>query len=423
MRNQRTCVAWLVMLAGAVGLATRAGAAGRGWPIRPDGDLLLVQTPHYVLHTDHSPEVAQLIATQQEALFRELYRRMGKIKPTKLTGRFKLKVFKGQARYLQELGPSAIGSQGLYMHHKDLLAAWGPPEYLEVVLETLRHEGTHQFVMHFIGSDIPIWLNEGMAVFYQHSRFQNGRLELGEVPPKRVIRLKEAIEGHKIIHLGRMLRMSNLEWLNAVYVGGSHAGLQYDQAWAMVHFLAFAGNQRYRAPFTQFIYYISRGREPYRAWEQTFGMDFEGFEDRWKEYVKGLNAIENLPCRDRLQVLGSLVRRFYKKHPDAMKDLASFRKALMDGSLGPGSIESVAGLTFSHDDPKRIAMLFRCPADDRKKVDISYELAPGKDGGLPVVRCTHHAGYVLETLYERDSNENVFSVRVITKPHLPGTGR
>ena len=110
MRNQRTCVAWLVMLAGAVGLATRAGAAGRGWPIRPDGDLLLVQTPHYVLHTDHSPEVAQLIATQQEALFRELYRRMGKIKPTKLTGRFKLKVFKGQARYLQELGPSAIGS-------------------------------------------------------------------------------------------------------------------------------------------------------------------------------------------------------------------------------------------------------------------------------------------------------------------------
>jgi len=322
MRYHRVILAGLVLLAGVLGAAATARAAGRGWPIHKEGDLWAVQTPHYILHTDHDPEVAQLIASQQEALFRELYRRMGKIKPTQMTGRFNIKVFRGQGRYLMELGPGAMGSQGLYMHYKDMLAAWGPPEYLEVVLETLRHEGTHQFVMHFIGSDIPIWLNEGMAVFYQHSRFQNGQLELGEVPPERVIRLKEAIKGHKIIHLARMLRMSNLDWLNAVYVGAPHAGLQYDQAWAMVHFLAFAGNQRYRGPFKQFIYYISRGREPYEAWEQTFGTNFTAFEDRWIDYIESLDATENLPCRERLDILGRLMLRAYKKHPEAVKDLA-----------------------------------------------------------------------------------------------------
>ena len=424
MRHRRLILPLLVLaVAGLMFSAAAEGAGVRGWPMRKEGDVWAVQTPHYLLHTDHEPEVAQLIVAQQEALFRELYKRMGKIKPNQLSGRFKIKVFTGQGRYLKELGPSAMGSQGLYMHHKDLLAAWGPPEYLEVVFETLRHEGTHQFVMHFIGPETPIWLNEGLAVFYQHSRFKDGELELGEVPPKRILRLKSAIEKHQVIHLGRMLRMSHMEWLNAVHVGGSHAGLQYDQAWAMVHFLAFANRQRYRGPFSQFIYYIARGREPYRAWEQTFGTNFAAFEERWKEYVGSLDAIENLPCRDRLQVLALLVLRFHKKHPEALKDLPTFRKALMDGSLGEWAITSGGGLAFKHDDAKSIPLLFRCPNDNRKNVETSYEMLPGEAGGPPVIRCDHHVGYLLQTHYERDSNEGPFSVRVITKPNLPKTGR
>jgi len=413
----------IVLLGAVLGTVSSAVAGGKGWPMRRRGDLLTLETPHYVIQSDHSPEVAQLIASHQEALFRELYRRMGKIKPNPMTGRFKIKVFQGHMRYLQELGFGAMGSQGLYMHEKDLLAAWGPPEFLDVVLETLRHEGTHQFVMNFIGSDIPIWLNEGMAVFYQHSRFKNGQLELGKVPPKRVMRLQEAIKAHDTISLGRMLRMSNFEWLGAVNVGGSHAGLQYDQAWAMVHFLAFADRMKYRAPFTRFIYYISRGREPYRAWERTFGTNFLAFEQRWEEYVQSLNAIENLPCRDRLEVLGLIIRRFYKEHPKVTGDLAALRKALLEGKLGKWSFETFSGMTFSSDDTKRIALLFKCPADGRRNVDISYELVPGKEGRPPAVRCRHHAGYALETAPEEDSPGEGFPTGVITKPDLPDAKR
>jgi hypothetical protein len=423
MRSQRLTLTTAALLAGAVALTACAEAAGAGWPMRKEGDLLAVQTPHYLLHTDHDADVAQLVAAQQEALFRELYDRMGKIKPTKLTGRFKIKVFQGMGRYLKELGPAAMGSQGLYNHDKDMLAAWGPPEYLEVVLETLRHEGTHQFVMHFIGPETPIWLNEGLAVFYQHSRFKKGRLELGEVPPKRILRLKDAIKKHQFIHLGRMLRMSHMEWLTAVNMGGSHAGLQYDQAWAMVHFLAFANHRRYRGPFTQFIYFISRGRSPYRAWEKTFGTNFAAFEERWTEYIKSLDAIENLPCRDRLEVLALLTLRYHKEHPEAFKDIAALRKALSDGTFGKWSQHSTAGLLFKHDDPKGINLLFRCPADDRRKPQTSYELVPGKDGGPPVIRCPHHVGYVLETKYRDDSRPGEPRVQIVTRPHLEKAGR
>ncbi len=407
------------LLGAVLGMVSSAGAGGKGWPMRRLGDRLTIQTPHYTVESDHSPGVAQLIASHQEALFRELYRRMGKVKTNPMSGRFKIKVFRGPRGYLRELGLGAMGSQGMYMHNKDLLAAWGPPEFLDVVFETLRHEGTHQFVMNFIGSDVPVWLNEGMAVFYQHSRFKGGRLELGKVPPIRVMRLQEAIKGHHTISLGRMLRMSNYEWLGAVNVGGSHAGLQYDQAWAMVHFLAFANRQKYRAPFTRFIYYLSRGRKPYRAWERTFGTNLLAFEQRWEAYVQGLKAMENLPCRDRLEVLGFLLRRYHKKRPKITGDLARLRKALLNGALGKWSFETESGIPFTGDDPKRLALLFKCPADGRRNVDISYERVPGTGGRPPTVRCKHHAGYVLETVPEDVTVGDLFPTSVVTRPCLP----
>jgi len=421
MQHRRSITAGLVLLAGVLCAAAPA-AAGRGWPMRRDGDLLLVQTPHYVLHTDHEPAVAQLIASHQEALFRELYRRLGTISPNKMSGRWTVKVFRKQQRYQEALGPTAKGSRGLYVHAKKILAAWGSPDHLEVVFETLRHEGTHQFVVHFIGPGVPVWLNEGMAVFYQHSRFEEGRLVLGEIPPQRLVRLKKAIKGGEIIHLDRMLQMSDQRWLDAVHAGGSHAGLQYDQAWAMVHFLAFAREKRYRGRLNRFIHYLSRGSQPLPAWKKTFGTDFEGFERGWKEYVLGLDAPENLSCRQRLRLLAHLVVHVYKKRPEAVKDLASFRKALMEGSLGKWSLETDSGLKLSHDDREGIARLFRCPADKRERVKISYELAPAKDGRPPVLRCTHHAGYVLQSRYEKKANGSDFTINVVTKPR-PATRR
>jgi hypothetical protein len=376
-----------------------------------------------VVRTDHDLQVAQLVAAQQEALFRELSRRIGTVGSSKMTGRFEVRVFREQERYLKELGPDAVGTGGLYVYQKKMLAAWGSPERLEWILEVLRHEGTHQFVMHFIGMEVPVWLNEGLAVFYEHSRFKNGRLELGEVPLKRVVRLKKAIKAQEFISLDRMLRMSAREWVDAVHVAAPHAGLQYDQAWAMVHFLAFANNQRYRGPFTQFIYSISRGRRAYLAWGEAFGTNFDAFEQRWKEYIGGLDAVENLPCRDRLRVLGYLVARFHKKYPEAVKDMPAFRKSLLDKALPWWSVRPAWGVTISRYDREGIALLFRCPADDRKNVETSYELVPGKDGGPPVIRCDHHIGYLLETRYEQDANDGGFSVKVITKPNLVRTDR
>jgi len=405
-----TAAALLVFLATAPTFA-----AGAGWPVSRQGGDLVVETPHYRVRTDLGPDVGQTVASHQEALYAELYRRMGNVKKPKAVRRFEVLVLSTQERYLRELGDAAKGSRGIFMPGRDVLACWGSANALDVVLETLRHEGTHQFVAHFIGHNCPIWLNEGLAVFHQHAQFRRGGLEVGQVPPGRVASLRLAMKESRLIPLVRMLSMTDKEWVAAVNTQAAQASLQYDQAWAMVHFLAFGGNQKYRAAFLQFIYYIARGEDGKRAWERTFGTNYKAFEDRWREYLEALQPDAQLDCKSHLRGLGLLLLRVAGK-TDVVKDMATFRQAAIEGRLGKWTLKSSDGTLVSSDDRDKVAALFKCPQDKRPDAETSYELVPDPAGGPPVVRCRHHAGIVLETQYVKDPESGRMDVRVVARP-------
>jgi len=408
---------WLAAALLSALLAAEAAGAVRGWPMRRQGKDLLIETPHYSIRTDLGPEVGQTIARHQEALYAELYRRMGKNKSRgKMTGRLNVLVFETYKRYRRELGSDVENTAGIFIPYKDVLACWGPADRLDQILQT---EGTHQFVCHFIGKECPVWLNEGFAVFYEHARFKGGRLEVGAVPPRRLARLKRAIEQDEALPLDRMLRMSNADWSEAVHSDASHVGLQYDQAWAMVHFLAYGGDKKYQGAFLQFIYYLARRREPWRAWERVFGTDYDGFEKRWREYVRDLEPSSDLECRLHLKVLGWLLYQARDKK-ELITDIATFRRAVLDGKLGMWSMTTGDGLKIAGDNTEQLASLFRCPGDERPDAETSYELVSNPDGGTPILRCSQHGGFVLETRYVKDPESGEVDVKVVALPAKPG---
>jgi len=413
---RRICMwgAW----AAAVLIADLAGGsaeAGGAWPIREADGERIVQTPHYTVRTELDPDAAQMIASQQEALFLELARRMGDVRTPRITRPLAVCVFSTRPQYEGEMGPEAKGSRGIFVPAKDVLACWGGTDELDLLLEVLRHEGTHQLVWHCIGPQCPVWLNEGLAVFYEHAQFRQGGLEVGQVPPGRVASLRSAMAGGTLIPLARMRTMSNKDWVAAVNSKAAHASLQYDEAWAMVHFLAYGGNQKYRAAFLQFIYYVARGEKGDRVWERVFGTDDQAFEDRWREYVASLQPSAELDCRAQLQVLGLLLLHAYK-NPEFTRDLASFRRAVLDGRLGKWTMKSDAGFTIASDEKDRLAALFRCPNDKRAGVESSYELVPDPAGGPPGLRCRHHGAVVLETEYRKDPETGKMDVCVVARP-------
>jgi len=414
---------WRIALA-LVGFATLMAAsaegAGRGWPMRQQGGMLVVETPHYVFYTDHDPKVAQLVASHQEALFRELYQRMGKTKPVAQIQRMQCRFFTTEAQYKKAMGEGAEGSQGLYT--ESVIAAYGRPDSLEKLLSIFRHEGTHQFVSQFIGNQCPVWLNEGQAVFFQHSEFKDGRLTVGQVPKYRVRLLKKCLKEGTLLPLKSLMAMSYQEWAAAVRNKTPQAPIQYAQAWSVVHFLERGDRGRYRVPMLQYIHYLARNRESQEAWQKTFGRDLGGFERRYRAYLTSLTPTTDMTCREKMGILAKWILRYYGRNRDAFKTIDTFRDTAAAGKLGHWTITEPGGEgSYEIREPEAIRELFRCPNDDSPGDACSYELVHDVQGDPPVVRCRHHAGYLFETVYEKDPEDKKTTViRIISKPVLPG---
>ncbi len=385
------------------------------WPVRKHGPDLLIETPHYRIRTDLTEEAGQTVASQQEVLFRELYRRMGKIKPKVGFSRLHVLVYESRERYLSELGEKVRGSRGVFSPGKDVLACWAKADELDIILRTLRHEGTHQFVMHFIGPTCPVWLNEGLAVFYEHAEFTGEGMEVGQVPAGRLAVLRRALAEDKPIPIREMLSMSYEQWGGHVREETPEAQLQYCQAWSMVHFLAYADQTRYRAAFLQYMYYLARDEPARAAWLRTFGADYEGFRKRWQAYVEALEPSSEMTCRRHLEVLGSLLMEAHGKLP-MPKTMAAYRKAVLEGRFGKWELRADDGYAIDSEDTERLAPLFVCPNHRDKRADSSYELVPAADGGPPVLRCRHHAGLVLETRYVKDADGAYTECDVVAVP-------
>lgn len=395
--------------------ATAEAAAARGWPTKQEGGYIVVDTPHYQIKTDHDIDTAQLLASHQEAFFIELYKRLGGGKPASQVMRLQIYLFKTKEKYLEVVGDAGKGTQGLFS--KERISAWGPVDRLDQVMGTFRHEGTHQFVDTFIGYKCPIWLNEGLAEFFQHATFINGQLEVGQVPVVAVNVLKKAAKDGKLIPLSKMLNLTVVEWNAAVRAENDAGYIQYYEAWSIVHFLQGADNGKYRAPLLQFIYYLSRNRAPDDAWEKTFGGGVAAFDKRWRDYIENLKPTIGLACRVKLGLLGECV---LGAKPEALADMETFREAVVKSKAG-WTITWGDGTPMEIKGEADLRDLFHCPEDKKSAADaISYEFGPpAKEGERPVIRCRHHTGIVLETSYQEDKKTGGWSTDVVTRPALP----
>jgi len=412
----RAIVAALALLAGLAAPEALRAADAPAWPITREGDLYVLQTPHYTFKSDHNPDTIQTLATQQEALFRELYKRMSKTRPVSEIRRMLIYVYQTEEAYKKAMGKAADGSKGIYTSK----AIGGYGDDLDKLLATYRHEGTHQFIDQFLGAKCPIWLNEGLAVYYENASFVGGELKTGQVPDTYVSLLRQALEGNTLIPVKEMMAITPEDWAAAVAGKATQTSLRYAEAWSMVHFLEHGDDGKYRTPFMQYLYFLARG-SPADAWRRVFGANLAGFETRWRAYLQGLKPGTLLPCRQQMDLLGRWIAQFYGRHPEHFKDIESFREAARGGAFGYFKLPAYQGLpAVDIRGPKAIGALFRCPDDPTPGDKPSYELVAGKQGELPILRCTHHAGIVYETEYQKNPVTNQISVGVVSKPAAGG---
>ena len=132
---------------------------------------------------------------------------------------------------------------GIFLPGRNVLAAFLGTQGRDALRRTLQHEAFHQFAYVSISDRLPIWLNEGMAQYYEEGLCITGeRLGWqGLAAAGRSGSCRRTSSRPTRCHCVDFMAMSPEDWARRLDSHGETRGAtQYNQAWAMVHFL-YAG--------------------------------------------------------------------------------------------------------------------------------------------------------------------------------------
>jgi len=248
----------------------------------------------YTVHTPLSRSAVKPWARQMDVIFHHFRKRFSQFE--KRGDRpISLYLFRTRQQYLQFMnqydGVNAKSTGGMFFvlpkYRVRGLATWIQGRPKKRIREVLKHEGFHQFVFNYIGHNIPQWVNEGLAQYFQDARINGRKIKLGLVSKRRLRVLRQAYRQDALLPLNRVVKMSMKKWNALLNSNGSTATRMYAQSWSMVYFLIHAQDGRYREPFRRYLHELAKGRSKRQAAKAAFKVnDFGPMDRQWRRYLE-----------------------------------------------------------------------------------------------------------------------------------------
>ncbi|MBK7643805.1 MAG: DUF1570 domain-containing protein [Planctomycetes bacterium] len=289
----------------------------------------------YTVRTDMPRELAEQISLAMEQM-NAYYRKVFHVKEHGGgdTARVTLCVYKTRAEFDEHEKKPDSDVLGFFVPGENRVATYDPREdgrALSELWSTLFHESSHQFTGLISADEIPGWLNEGTASYFEGARLQpNGSVETNLVPEERLAWLPELFKKGEPT-LKDVVSYNEAESYDADY---------YPMGWGVVYFLLNyenAKSQRIYAPlyrdlmasyksggkngaYERFLeYFITKAKDPAVK-------SFEDFEARWKKWcLEQHDLYFGAPA-----VADTLIERGRRQRDDKQPEsaLESFRAAL-----------------------------------------------------------------------------------------------
>lgn len=376
---------------------------GHGAATQP-ADSTTFRSRHYQVTTNLDAREANRIAGHMDRVYEEYDRRFAAF-PVKGGTSYPLYIFSTQERYLEHLrgdGIDGSNTAGVFYisPEDDGLATFVGGMPRSVLLSTLQHEGFHQFAWSRIGRRVPVWANEGLAEYFGAAYLVRRRFMLGQVEEGRLERLRTAIEQGRAIPLERLLSMTDREWSARVSGGHEQAGLQYDQAWSVAHFLIEGDRGKYERMFLAYLEAVGTGLQHQQAFERAFGTtDYGSFEAAWKRHVA---KIEPDPVSTALVRLSFLARGLQGLH-EAGRTPGTFdalRKELVDSTFKAFSMTHGSFRVLSAEDTS----LFEVPPEKAGADPGTPELVASGDPELPPALRSRVGRTTANVVWTRDAS-------------------
>jgi hypothetical protein len=277
--------------------------ANDGPSLRVPADMKRYETKYYVMFTDITEDEAREAAIRMTKMAEEYHARTQDFSGA-IRQKFPFYLFREASDYYAS--GAMKGSAGVF--DGSTLRAIAGEKVGGRTWHVVQHEGFHQFAHAVIGTGtMPMWANEGLAEYFGEAVFTGDGFVSGVMPPFRVKRLKRAVEGDAIRPVSEMMRLSNAQWNGELNIAN------YDQAWAMVQFLAHGDGGKYQKAFSRFMGAIGGGQDAARAWAANFGNDAgaSGFEREFKRWITELddNPTADKYCEGTVAKLTSFLAR------------------------------------------------------------------------------------------------------------------
>jgi len=261
----------------------------REFPATPWDKAFTFEATYYRVRTNTSPQVARYIGTMMDAQAVAMLR----IFQFKMTlSKIAIWATRTREEFL------AVGSGLLRQPISPMTGGfWTTANGGTIVLpyvqergmepgKVLLHEATHQFLHRAVGPRIPLWLNEGLAVYFEESRYNPvaGRLETGFVPRERLMMLQAEIKHGQALGLQNLLGATQMEF------GPSH----YGAAWSFIYWLLRSSDNkealRRQKALNQYLFDLKAGKSTdHKQLFVYLGISAAEADKQWKEWVLGLD--------------------------------------------------------------------------------------------------------------------------------------
>ncbi|MFH0889470.1 MAG: FHA domain-containing protein [Planctomycetota bacterium] len=239
------------------------------------------ETDNYIIKTNISQTALDDLCYLMECLYfdmKKTFRHSGD-----LGKKLNVYVFKNGKEYYANGGPR--GSLGVYMSRgegKQIMTFYQPVGGVTGITTTsvLLHEGTHQFVRIVCNDEVPIWINEGLATYYESSKFEGISLKTNILNRERLENIRPLIVEKKVAPLTDFINIRQ----SAFTVN------DYAHAWSLVYFFMNYNNSQYADELETYFAKIKtegfkNDAQHQQLFEDTFKVKLEVLEKQWGDYV------------------------------------------------------------------------------------------------------------------------------------------
>jgi hypothetical protein len=160
------------------------------------------------------------------------------------------------------------------------------------LFQLLYHEAFHAYLANFVypPSDVPRWLNEGLAQIFETALVEAGELRVGHADADRLQRVKAAVRGKELVPLDELLRAGPRQFIVAHASDQRVSDRSYLTSWALAFHLTFDRRLLGTKAMDEYVQSLRRGTEPREAFRRLVGQPLPQFEKAFHQYLLNLQT-------------------------------------------------------------------------------------------------------------------------------------